>query len=257
MTDLLDRYLLPRLHINRLKQQVNLKQLLKAARMLHNDMSQSIRLAMERIQSQADTLKDIGVRTLFWILKAMRPLQMEELRYALAVDVRDESTDFEDLLIEDFLSDDVDDDDLIPASLIIASCGGLVAVSNQTGIVRLIHTSITQYLGKVEDEWFLCIHSDISKVCISCLSKNDFAVDDARNEYNIRHWLHTSPFLAYSLQYWGHHACVAPEGNVLKQTASLLSSSNRVQFLFRGLYAVSWETLHPCSENVPAMFLAA
>lgn len=243
--------------MNGLKQQINLRQLLKAARMLSVDMSQSIRQTMDRIQTQTETLKDIGIRVLFWILKARRPLRIDELRHALAVDLGGGLAGDDEFLDEDFLQNNMGEEQLIPQALILASCAGLVSMNDQTGIVRLIHLSIAQYLEQLEEEWFPCIHSAISKVCIIYLSKDDFAKPNSRNKNLIKHWLSEHPFLAYSLEYWGYHARLAPEGEVLDQIKSLILCSNRTDFLFRGLYFVLWDTLYPCSDQIPGLFLTS
>ena len=250
-------FLLPRLHINLLRQQINLKQLLKAARMLSIDMSRSIRETMDRIQNQTETLRSLGIRVLFWVLKAMRPLRIDELRHALAVDLEAEITVDDDLSDEDLLHDNMAEEELIPHALIVASCAGLVSVHDRTGIVQLIHLSVAQYLEQVEGELFPHSHSVISKACLFYLSNDEFMQSDSGNENLIKRWLSGHPFLAYSLEYWGHHARLAPERDVLDQIKSLILRSDRANFLFRGLHLVLWESLNHCADRCPALFLTS
>ena len=191
----------------------------------------------------------------------MRPLRIDELRHALAVDLGGGLAGDDEFLDEDFLQNDIGEEDPIPQALIIASCAGLVSVNELTGIVRLIHVSITQYLEQLkqeeQEEWFPRIHHDISKVCLTYLSKHDFSKSNSGNESLIKHWLSEHPFLAYALEFWGYHARLAPEEEVVDQIESLILCSNRNDFLFRGLYLVLWDTLYPCADQIPGLFLTS
>ena len=210
---------------------------------------------------QTETLKNIGIRVLFWTLKAMRPLRIDELRHALAMDSGDGELaghDEEEVADEDFLHDDnMGEEELVPQALIVASCAGLVSVNDQTGIVRLIHLSIAQYLEQLEEAWFPSTHSAISKACLLYLSKDDFAKSDSGDENIIRRWLFQYPFLAYSLEYWGYHARSVPEEELLDLIESLILCRNRTEFLFRGLYLVLWDILYPCADQIPVLFLTS
>ena len=252
-----DRFLLPRLHINHLKQQINMRQLQKATRMLSADISQSISIAMDRIQAQVAPLRDIGIRVLFWVLRAMRPLRIEELRHALAVELDDDEVTHDELLDDEFEDDDFTDEGLVPQDLIISSCAGLVSIDDQTRTIRLIHLSVKQHLENIEDLWFPQVHLSVARTCIKYVPNDAFLNNLNIEQEMLEKWLTKYPFLAYSLEYWGHHACLAPASHVLDEIIRMIMHNDRANFLFRGLYLVLWKILKPCANQIPGSFLAA
>lgn len=252
-----NRFLLPRLHINHLKQQINMKQLQKATRLLSADVSQSISNTMDRIQAQAATLRDIGTRVLFWILRAMRPLKIEELRHALTVELNDGEISDDEASHDEFLDDNFTEEGLIPRDLIISTCAGLVSVDDQTGTIRLIHLSIKQYLEKIENLWFPLVHLTIARTCVRYVSMDAFLNKQNDEQEILEEWLAKYKFLAYSLENWGHHARLASTSRILDEIKKMLVNDDWANFLFRGLYLVLWKTLQPCADQIPGSFLAA
>ena len=251
------RFLLSRLHIDQLKQQINMRQLQKAMRTLSADISQSISKTMDRIEAQAATMKAIGTRVLFWILRATRPLHIDELRDALAVGFDDDGVSSNESFEDELMEGDSNEEALIPQELVIASCAGLVSVNDQTGTIRLIHLSIKQHLEKVESLWFPQVHLAIARTCIIYLFNDRFIHEQDESQERFDTFLARYTFLAYSLENWGYHARLAPENQVIDEIYKLIIRNERSTFLFRGLYFVLWKTLQTCPKQVPGSFLAA
>src|SRR5207302_6112753 len=77
---------------------------------------------LERIKAQDEAKSEIAMTTLMWICYSGRPLKVEELCYALAVEIG--STDF-------------DGDNVPLIGTLIGFCQGLITVDKEASIVRL------------------------------------------------------------------------------------------------------------------------
>ena len=212
---------------------------------------------MDRIQSQSKTVRDLAIGVLYWTLRAKRPLRISELRHALRLDPNISSMNDDKSPVNRFIPGAIERGDSIFQARIVASCAGLISVDDQTGIVRLIHLSIAEHLEQTEYMQSSRIHTAISRVCMACLSNDKFTQPESGDEIHIKAWIDKYPLLSYSLEYWGHHAGLAAKKESLENVKNLLLCRNRVRFLFRGLYWVSWATLGPCAKQVPDLFLTA
>ncbi|KAF1974234.1 hypothetical protein BU23DRAFT_433176, partial [Bimuria novae-zelandiae CBS 107.79] len=77
---------------------------------------------MKRIKSEPSAV--LVLKTISWIALIKRPLLTEELRYALAVESRNET---------------FDPDGLTEIEVILSACAGLITIERQTHLVRFIH----------------------------------------------------------------------------------------------------------------------
>ena len=82
-----------------------------------------------RIQKQAGTDGELGMRILSWITHAKRPLSVDELRYGLAVEYSDVPEH-----VEEF-----DEDNLLSPGSLVDVCAGLVVIDSSSQVVRLVH----------------------------------------------------------------------------------------------------------------------
>lgn len=87
--------------------------------------------AIEKIRRQLRSRRELALRVLTWIKYASRPLKVEELQEAVAIEDGDKCIDHESLT-------DVD--------TIIEICAGLVIVDCSSGTIRFLHFTVEQYL---------------------------------------------------------------------------------------------------------------
>ena len=109
----------------------------KLKRMLDSlpaDLTQAYQGTMYRIQQQTPGRAQLAKRALAWITFAERPLSMEELRHALAVEEE---------------ADGVDIENLDSSKTILSVCLGLVACSNPNDTVVLVHSMAYNFLRAV------------------------------------------------------------------------------------------------------------
>jgi len=142
-------------------------------------------VTLARIKEQGGEKARLGMTALMWISYSERPLQLDELLHALAVEIG--ST---------FL-----DTKRIPSvEALLSCCLGLVVVDTEGSTVRLIHFTLQEYL--YISDIFSPTHSIMAETCLTYLN--------FRTIKNISSTLYvlpqSTPFLKYCSLYWGAHA---------------------------------------------------
>jgi hypothetical protein len=120
------RFLLAQLHMDSLKSKSKRKAVRETLKRLPQELNDTYKEAMERIEMQCEDDRKLAERVLSWIVYAFRPLSLQELRYALATVPG---------------MTEVEDDDLDDLDVLISVCAGLVIVDEESGIVRLVRVS--------------------------------------------------------------------------------------------------------------------
>jgi len=123
---------------------------------------------------------------LMWISHAERPLRVDELRHALAVELG--STDF-------------DVGNVPSMSTLVSCCQGLITVDKEASTVRLVHFTLQEYLSTRPDI-FIRPHSAMAEICLTYLnSRQGKALANAVDSD-----MQNGTFLEYCSVNWGVHA---------------------------------------------------
>ena len=141
---------------------------------------------LERIRVQGGEKTKLAMATLMWICHAERPLQVDELRHALAVEIG----------VADF-----DSENAPSIGALLGCCQGLITVDKEASTVRVIHFTVQEYLCAHHD-LFSNPHSAIAEACLTYL--NSPQVKNLSSHPLPDHLV--MPFLKYSSRYWGTHA---------------------------------------------------
>jgi len=139
---------------------------------------------LERIKAQDEEKANLAMAALTWVCHSERPLQVDELCHALAVEIGE--TDF-------------DPENVPSTGTLLDCCQGLVTVDAEASTVRLIHYTVQEYLCGHPD-LFIKPHSILAETCLTYL--NSQQVKDLTP-----HSLpspQSMPFLKYSARYWEH-----------------------------------------------------
>ena len=142
---------------------------------------------IERIKAQDGDKSRLGMAALMWVSYAERPLQVDELCHALAVEIG--SVDF-------------NTDNVPSMSTLVSCCQGLIAVDKEASTVRLVHLTLQEYLSAHHDLLFSRPHSAIAEICLTYLNSQQVKALSAAVSPDIQN----TPFLEYSSAYWGGHA---------------------------------------------------
>ena len=149
--------------------------------------------AMVRIDGQLPDLRDLAKRVLSWITCARRPLVVEELRHALAVEFDEDS-------------EELDEENLHDPGIVVSVCAGLVTVDDEIGIIRLVHYTTQEYFEQTRAHWFPDAHLDMARTCAKYLSYPEFASGRCGTAEEFADRLSRNPLYDYAAGQWGHHA---------------------------------------------------
>lgn len=170
---------------------------------------------LERIKAQEGERSRLGITTLMWICHAERPLQVDELCHALAVEIG---------------STNLNAENVPSVGILLGCCQGLFTVDQEASIVRLVHFTLQEYLCSHHDDLFNRAHSRIAETCLTYL--NSQQVKSLSTNASVGP--HDIPFIRYSSRYWGTHAKI--------------ELSNRAQSLALELFS-------QCDGHIPAKLL--
>ena len=125
------------------------------------------------------------MEVLMWISHAERPLTIDELCLALAVEIG---------------TTNLNPENIRPQDIVLRSCFGLVVVDKGPSTVRLIHYTLQEYLGHPNS--LPTAHQTLALTCLGYLNYDHIRglpADKAPRLQDV-------PFLEYSSLYWGIHA---------------------------------------------------
>jgi ankyrin repeat protein len=235
----LDRFLLAQLHF----EAVRTKRTLKKIKDVLNNLpagpkayDHAYEEAMERVMGSDPDSKELAKQVLSWITCATRPLTTLELQHALAVEVGKLYLDEDNLpLVEDMVS----------------VCAGLVAVDEESGIIRLVHYTTQEYFKRTQNKWFPNVQSDITAVCTTYLSFQVFGSGFAQTDKEFEERYHSNPLYSYAAHNWGHHARIASK--CCADIISFLNKRAQVEGLSQALLCKedlrSWEGYSQCTPR--------
>ena len=107
-----------------------------------------------RIKAQEGDRSRLGMAALMWILYSERPLNVDELCHALAVEIG---------------SSDINANNIPSIRVVLGCCQGLTAVDRGSSTMRLIHFTLKEYLSRHADI-FNSPHSEIAETCLTYLN---------------------------------------------------------------------------------------
>jgi hypothetical protein len=102
---------------------LNTRDVRNALEELPNGVDDTYDDAMTRIERQDESRRQLAKRVLCWISCAFRPLSVEELQHALAVELETTSIDPEAIFDKEILT---------------SVCAGLVIIEKERSIIRLV-----------------------------------------------------------------------------------------------------------------------
>ena len=139
-----------------------------------------------RIKGQGGERARLGIAALMWLSHSERPLKVDELCHALAVEIG---------------LPNLNTDNVPSLGTLIACCQGLVVADKEASTVRLIHFTLQEHLRAHPDP-FGAVHSTMAETCLTYLISQKVTAFST----NLSPDLQDTPFLEYSSLYWGVHA---------------------------------------------------
>jgi len=140
---------------------------------------------LERIKAQGSQKSRLGMAALMWVCHSERPLRAEELCHALAVQTG---------------STDCNADSVSSIRTVLSCCQGLIVVDKEGSAVRLVHSTLQEYLTSHPD-FFRSPHAVITETCLAYLNSPQVMALPTSGPLSSQH----TPFLGYSAIHWGVH----------------------------------------------------
>jgi len=159
-------------------------------------------MILARIRDQSREKSKLGMDALMWVCRSERPLGADELCHALGVGVKGK-----DFSIYN------------PPSIhtVLDSTLGLLTIDEITSTVRLLHSTLQDYLGE-QHTLFVTPHSRMAEVCLTYLN--------SRYIRELPPTLGIDPpaahFLEYAACFWATHAAMDMTESVKSQALQLL-----------------------------------
>ena len=183
----------------------------KTLEMLPKDINSTYDEAMRRIGDQGDDDKQTAEQILQWISFAVRPLSLDKLQEALAVEADTEK---------------LDPDNFLDLELLTSVCCGLVIVDEKSRAVRLVHLSTQEYFKSIRSIKFPAAQEYISRTCLTYLSFDVFREGPCLDERTTISRIYKHHLFAYAAENWGEHARGAPEKVMEDQILEFLSEDD-------------------------------
>ena len=190
-------FLLAGLQISSLGNQTSIKGIRLALERLPTDIFTMYDQTIERIRDQSQENAELGLKVLSTIFSAVVPLQIDQLRHALAVQPGVTVFDFEAVVDLDILLS-------VTAGLVIT----YEVERHGAYYFRLVHYTLQEYLERNQERLFPNLQLEMARACLSYLSLDENGRDELRYEKYIRTDGRTGggfPFVYYAATYWAHH----------------------------------------------------
>lgn len=153
------RFLLAKLHMDSLRQKAKYSKtaLRKAANELPKELDALYDSTMERVNSQDNDDARLAAQVIAWVYYSVKDLSIPVVQQALARQ-RDD--------------DPYDGDCMIDADLLLSVCAGLVIENPETKTIRLMHTTVAEYLDRYLKNHFPDAAVEVHHTCIKQMQKS-------------------------------------------------------------------------------------
>jgi ankyrin repeat domain-containing protein 50 len=149
---------------------------------------------MQRIIDQGQSRFRRAFEVMKWVLFAKRPLSSAEIEHAVGVEHG---------------SEDIDLDNIVPATTLASLCAGLIVIDGY-GNFRFIHQTVPEYLIRYHSEKFLDAEAELADGCLTYIRYKTFMEGPCRDidALEARHLRY--PAYSYCTRYWYQHLYGTP-----------------------------------------------
>jgi hypothetical protein len=227
------RFLLASLQLHHVLQETGQSNMREALKTLPTTTDEAFDTMLERIEARGPISAKNAFRTLTWCYYAQRPLQMEELREALAVQDGDK---------------ELQRNENSPTSN-VECCLSFITHDQSTGEVRFAHPSVQRWFKEKRQNQKLLPHGYLAETCLTYLNFGVFDVplgdskgiepDDLISKY--------APyrFYRYATEFWGDHTREAEqEPKVQRASLAFLEAENRRNLMLRTAARIQYKEYH-------------
>lgn len=180
------------LHIRTVLLEPTVGQMIDTLTKLPENLEAAFKKTMLRIQDQSDHRRQLALICLTWIVYARRPLTFKELSDALAMTTKPELTAVNDTY-KTFRP---------PLKMLIDCCHGLIAIDEESMVVRLAHYSIHEYLCRCQPPLLPDGEKTLADLCITYQMLEPFSFGCCHKAAELVQLMDDCPFVAYAACHW-------------------------------------------------------
>jgi hypothetical protein len=196
------------------------KQVRQASENIPTSLTEVYRKTMDRILNHNPNLSMLAKRVLAWVSHARRPLRVEELRHALAVEKG---------------ASELDPENLCLMKTLLSACVGMIVVDKQRNTIRLVHLTAREYINEYGPNKPKEIETDITSTCMTYLSFRTIRHEVCDSISALEKLFKLHPFLDYAARYWGDHAQDVEE-ELKVELMKFLKDKDVVSISFKALH---------------------
>ena len=180
---------------------------------------------IERIEEQPEGDCQLAKRALSYLFYARRPLNVEELRHALAVEAEDT---------------ELDETAFPETEIILNSSAGLIRVDEKSGTARLVHYTLQEYLERNRGKLLPDPEVELASACLTYLSFDVFDSGPCSDGEALDQRLQAYQFLDYASHNWGHH--MIENQHLMDSVLTYIENDRKLSSFVQVLYLVPYRT---------------
>ena len=206
-------FLIARLYFDSLMTKITLRKVRSALDSLPEDLFDTYQETIRRIKSQNVDHASLAIKVLCWIFYAPRPLTVQEIQCALAIEP-------EDIFL--------DEDGMPDQDLLIYACAGMVTVNHESGVVGLVCYIAQELLEKEQKIVFASAQCEIAHCCLTYLLFDSFR-NVATEGDTVTLTIDQNPFLPHAAESWGIHAYTCSDQQTMTLAVEFLQEQPRIE----------------------------
>ncbi|CAI6339214.1 unnamed protein product [Periconia digitata] len=159
-----------------------------------NALDNTYNQATKRIKDLPSTDCKRVQQVLAWITYAKRPLSVDEICCALAVNPEKEKRE-------------LDDGDKLDVKELVSMCAGLVIINKESTILRFVHYTTQEYFEGVNEQWDPRAQQRVASTCLTYQSFRVFEEGACLSDAKFEERMMSNELYDYATHHWGNHAC--------------------------------------------------
>ena len=193
----------------------------KALKTLPMDLENTFEGVIGRIQQLPTSQAQLGMRVLMWLHLAYRPLKLNELQHALAVD----TTNIGIGTLE--VENEFNTDNIPTPQILLYCCLGLVVIDEKIGTVRFVHYTLEEYF-RVRQRSEKHFPNGCSIAAQTCLTYLNFGKLSKPGTWGgLMRTIKEFDFFNYAGVYWGDYVRHQRSDVVTALAIKLLENGNK------------------------------
>lgn len=234
-----------RLYLESLLNKLTRRRVKDALKELPSGLDEIYDKTISRIQTQDEDRARTALLALSWIASSRRPLSLNDVQAALAVEPNDR---------------ELDPEGITHKADLLAACAGILVHNRETDIVSLVHYTLQEYFDKKAGSLFREAHANMARTCLTVMLFEQYSNVDLSSAQTSADLLLKQPLFAYAVDYWGWHEQRSGSQTNMPLVLQLLQDKERVTLACRLMTAesrLSIDSQREHRQNVQGLSLAA